>query len=306
MKLLEVSEAEAAALKEQSALISTDSLTRILEVLSDYENRLRDATSKQILVEVALCKAIEARHSVSLDAVLKKLNDLRAGAPSAPAASYAPSPAAAVSAPAPSAPRPTPARAPAPAPVQAIQEAPAAPVAPAATGDSSLDTLWPKLIEAVGRVSQFTRSYLVEAHPVALTKTLFTIGFDPEFADKLALVDNSKNHELIKTKLAELGHHGVQIKFIKAERAVGFAAPVAPAPAAAAPASVAAPAVAPAAATPPRPAPPKAVAAAAPSTRTISRTTRSSRRLWKFSRARSSSPRVIFPSTINSNPPTEL
>jgi hypothetical protein len=44
-----------------------------------------------------------------------------------------------------------------------------------------------------------------------------TIGFDPEFADHLPLVDNSKNHALIQTKLAELGHPHAQVKFIKAE-----------------------------------------------------------------------------------------
>ena len=41
--------------------------------------RLRDAASKKILVEVALLKAIEARNAVSLDAVLKQLNQLRGG-----------------------------------------------------------------------------------------------------------------------------------------------------------------------------------------------------------------------------------
>jgi hypothetical protein len=44
-----------------------------------------------------------------------------------------------------------------------------------------------------------------------------TIGFDPEFADHLQLVDNSKNHTLVQTKLAELGHPHTHVKFIKAE-----------------------------------------------------------------------------------------
>jgi len=61
LSLMEVSEAEAAALKEQSALATTDALTRILEVLADAELRLRDAASKKILLEVTLLRAIEAR-----------------------------------------------------------------------------------------------------------------------------------------------------------------------------------------------------------------------------------------------------
>src|SRR3989449_939961 len=56
LRLLEVSEAEGASLKTDSALISTDSLTRVMEVLTDFESRLREAASKKIFIEVALLK----------------------------------------------------------------------------------------------------------------------------------------------------------------------------------------------------------------------------------------------------------
>ena len=68
------------------------------------------------------------------------------------------------------------------------------------------------LIEAVGRVSPFTRSYLVDAHPVSFEKNVLVIGFDPEFEDHLGLVDNARNHTLLQTKLAELGHANCQIQ----------------------------------------------------------------------------------------------
>ena len=48
-----------------------------MKSLADAELRLRDAASKKILLEVALLKAIEARNAVSLDSVLKQLNQLR-------------------------------------------------------------------------------------------------------------------------------------------------------------------------------------------------------------------------------------
>ena len=78
--MLEASEAEVSALKEQAALASTDAFTRVLEVLADAELRLRDAASKKILLEVTLLRAIEARNALSLDAVLRQLNQLRSGA----------------------------------------------------------------------------------------------------------------------------------------------------------------------------------------------------------------------------------
>jgi DNA polymerase-3 subunit gamma/tau len=104
--------------------------------------------------------------------------------------------------------------------------------------------MWTKLVEAVSRVSPFIRTYLLEACPVSFEKNTLVIGFDPEFADHLGLIDNPRNHTLLQTKLAEVGHPNSQIKFIKAERPVNFAAPaVAAVPVADVPATpVAAPA----------------------------------------------------------------
>src|SRR5439155_13865830 len=90
----------------------------------------------------------------------------------------------------------------------------AAEITPTGNG---LEELWARLVEAVGRASPFTRTYLLEAHPVSFAKNVFTIGFDPEFEDHLGLVDNARNHTLLQTKLLELGHPNAQIKFIKSE-----------------------------------------------------------------------------------------
>jgi hypothetical protein len=57
------------------------------------------------------------------------------------------------------------------------------------------------------------------------------IGFAPEFEDHLSLVDNSRNHTLLQTKLAELGYPNCQIKFVKAEAPNGRFAPTPTAPA---------------------------------------------------------------------------
>jgi DNA polymerase-3 subunit gamma/tau len=192
--------------------------------------RLRDATSKKILLEVAILKAIEARNALNLDTVLKQLNQLRGeggggGAPAASSSVSAASTAATAAAAKP-----------------AIQSATAAPTKPVAeptiaappvkaepamtlsdapTTSADLETLWAALVNAVGRVSPFTRTYLVDAHPVSLVKGVLTIGFDPEFEDHVGLVDNARNHTLLQTKLAELGHPNAMIKFIKAEAPVG-------------------------------------------------------------------------------------
>jgi DNA polymerase-3 subunit gamma/tau len=232
---------------------------------------LRDAASKKILLEVALLKAIEARKAISLDAVLKRLQDLRSekgsDVVSLPAPTAAPV----------SAPKPFQAQASAPTAPAVSSVAPKAAPAPAATvapaavetlsepaaAASNLDELWARLLELVGRASPFTRSYLLEAHPVSFVKNIFTIGFAQEFEEHIGLVDNSKNHALLQTKLSELGHPRAQIKFIKAEPSAEWKAATAvsvpaeePAPAPAASQTKSAPTAPPKAATP-APAPAK-------------------------------------------------
>jgi DNA polymerase-3 subunit gamma/tau len=241
LNMLEVSEAEAAALKDQSKMASAEGFTRIMEVLADAEMKLRDAASKKILVEVALLKSIEARNAMSIDSVLKQLQTLREGAGGEVVS--IPQPA---SAPA-SSPRPKPFRAESteasggasdlpragstasrledtdPAPVQAAsdpQEQPLAATPP--PDDSLLGTMWNNLLEAVGRTSPFTKSYLLEAHPVSFKNNLLVIGFAPPFEDHIGLVDNPRNHTLLQTKLSELGHANSQVKFIKAEATAGY------------------------------------------------------------------------------------
>ena len=235
LTMLEASESEAASLREQTKMADSAAFTRIMEVLTDAEMRLRDAVSKKILLEVALLRAIEARNAVSLDSVLKRLQELRESKGEVT-----------------SIPLPSPAPAATPKPFQAETSASVS-TAPAAANVSSrqsaapveikvsqagaptnvggynaddLETLWARLLEAVGRASPFARSYLLEAHPVSFVKNVFTIGFDPEFADHIALVDNSKNHTLLQTKLSELGHANAQFKFIQAEAPANRPVPV--------------------------------------------------------------------------------
>jgi len=97
------------------------------------------------------------------------------------------------------------------------EAAPLPVAAPLATGEVDLAGLWQNVLEATGRASAFTRSYLVDAHPISLVKNVLTIGFDPEFRDQLELVNNQKTQSLLQTKLQELGHPNVQIRFIVAE-----------------------------------------------------------------------------------------
>ncbi len=75
--LLEVSESEATSLKTQSAGIESDALSRIMEVFADAEGKMREVSSRKILMEVTLLKAIEARNALSIETLLGRLKTLR-------------------------------------------------------------------------------------------------------------------------------------------------------------------------------------------------------------------------------------
>ena len=106
-----------------------------------------------------------------------------------------------------------------PATSHAVPEAPApeVPHESHANATNDLDTLWTRLLEALERASRFTHTYLVQAHPVSLAKNTLTIVFDPEFEDQMGLADNARTHEVLRTKLAELGHPGTAVRFLIAE-----------------------------------------------------------------------------------------
>jgi DNA polymerase-3 subunit gamma/tau len=227
---VDLSESETASLTEQAALADAAAVSRIMETLIDYEWRLRDAPSKRILLEVALLKAIDACNATPIDLVLRQLQSLRDHSNSPASAPSQPPPTAASPVAAPLAEPANPAVPPAPAPP-----------ANQATASPHLDQLWHSLLEAVGRVSPFTRSYFLEAHPVSFSNQLLTIGFDPQFADHLELVDNPKNRALLQTKLKELGHHDAQVKLVKADKPTLAVSPAPQAPPAPIPAPTSAP-----------------------------------------------------------------
>jgi DNA polymerase-3 subunit gamma/tau len=230
--MLQISEAEAIALADQSRLIAIPGVTRILEVLTETEIRLREAASKKTVIEVALLNAMEARNAVSIDTVLKQLQELRDSRGESPArsreADIQPAPTSAFRVPeanlSGSKMHETIVSPVLSEPAASPQES--APIPPAPKAALDLPELWAALLEAVGRASPFTRTYLLEAHAVSLNKNLLTIGFDPEFEDHLSLVDNARNHALLQTKLSELGYPDTQIKFIKAEAPAGKASNV--------------------------------------------------------------------------------
>lgn len=250
-QLLEVSEAELEALAAQAPRLPTEAVCRVMEVLTDAESRLRDAVSKKIALEVALLRAIQVRHAVSLDTVLTRLQALRGESPGTPTTPSETSARAAKTGPQSSAPSPVRRAA---APVPAIEAAPAAqpnpvqpnlaavepklvpaspeplqtvarestptaapPVTTAGSGSAGLADVWATLVQVVARSSPFLKLYLHKAFPVSLERDLLTIGFPRDFETPLTLVDNARNREMLAEALKSAGLKDPQVKFVKTD-----------------------------------------------------------------------------------------
>ena len=196
LSLLEISEAEAAALQAGAKLGNEQALVRVLDVLTDCEGRLRLATSKKILIEVSLLKAAQAMSALGIDEVLGQLQKLRDNEPPSTGQAVptaAPQPVAKPSAPTMPTPKPTPALALA-KPTEALD----------------LQALWAQLAAAASKASPFMQTYFQQAHAVSFSKGVFVIGVTEEH---LTLVDNRRNHEMLSEQIAALGHADVQFRF---------------------------------------------------------------------------------------------
>jgi DNA polymerase-3 subunit gamma/tau len=239
--LLEVSEAELAALVAQASQIETEQLTRVLEVLSYAEGRQRDSASKRIFLEVTLLKAIQAREASSLDAVLKQLRALREGAGPAAAPAIRASAAPAPLTPAPPAPAPAsvvapPTVAPSPSPAPSAAAPSAAPL-PALSGGESAEGIWTNLVAAFAGEPLF-RAQLSSGQPQSLVGRKLAIGF-PE--DDFELLNTSRTTALLAAKLSELGVGDVVVKLVPLKSAAPALELSRPAAAAPRPAPVAKP-----------------------------------------------------------------
>ncbi|MBC8325370.1 MAG: DNA polymerase III subunit gamma/tau [Verrucomicrobia subdivision 3 bacterium] len=223
--LLEISEAEQSALAAQAKLADATAASRILEVFAECEFQLRSATSRKILVEVSIMKAIDAASAMSLNDVLDHLQQLRAEggtalAPVPSAKSPAPKQAAKPKLEKPAvakqeaAPMPT---------AEATVEAPAIESAPVPTGSSAL---WAELLGCLG---PFVKGNFAEAHLDSVESGVLSIGFPPGQENAMELANNPKTLKALKAKMAELGQDVREVRLVAASTPADWVAPV-PAP----------------------------------------------------------------------------
>ena len=221
--ILEISEAEQTALAEQAQLADRSAVSRVLEVLTDCEIQLRNASSKKILVEVSLMKAMDAARAMSLNDVLDRLQELRdAGGGEAleaarPVLTAAPvkkpkaEPIQQAAATPIAKPISDPKPEPEPEPAPQVKEEPAPQSAP----EADLPTLWAAMLESLG---VFSRAYFQEAFLKSMEGDGVTIGFPQAFAPQMELANTKETNQSLLAVLDKAGHSLRTVSYVIADR----------------------------------------------------------------------------------------
>jgi DNA polymerase III subunit gamma/tau len=205
---VELPETELDLLKAQAQRIDSDAVLRVIDALVATEGKLRYALSKRILFEIAVVKAIKAREAVSLNALLKKLNELKGQLGGCGSDTATARIATGITTNQGNRGKAESAR---------HAEQNAAPTISAAPTTASIEDAWTYAVEHLGKVTPLAKTYLVGARPLRMQGDAVVIGFDPEFAERREFVDNARNRELLQSKLSEKLRMNVSLKFEIAE-----------------------------------------------------------------------------------------
>ncbi len=214
---LDLTPVQVAVLKAQAALTHVDRLLRITDILMETMDRLPYALSKKTLLETALIRCSRAAVVVSLDEILRRIEELKhslddeRAAPRDPAAEIRP---AAIAAPAITASTITVASAPAKFVAKSKGEGP--------IGDelAHLIKMWPELVEKIGKAVALAKGCLLDARPVAVAGDRVTIGFDPEFAARMEQAGLPRTRAALQKTLDDVLRRPITVDFkLLAERA---------------------------------------------------------------------------------------
>ena len=211
--ILQISEAEKTALEEQASLTDHGAVSRVLEVLTECELQLRGASSKKILVEVSLMKAIDASRSMSLNDVLDKLQEIHnegGGIASEEAVSMSRKSSGKQKTSEVKLDR---------AADKFLEEGESSETKSEPPVASDLKLLWPDIMDSLG---VFSRAYFQEAYLQSIEGGVAKIGFPEGFAPQMELADTKETNKVLITALGKRGQSVRAVNYVIADRPAGW------------------------------------------------------------------------------------
>jgi len=216
-------------LSEMARGTDGERVLRIVTMLMEGEDKMRYSLSRRTLFEMLMVRCARAATVVSLDEIVRQVQEMRAGNPL---------------------PEPPP-RAQASAPATAVEKgrgqdhaAPRAEPAakesaagPAAGGDElgRLTGDWRGVVERAARISLQVRAGLTDARPVAIEGDLVRVAVDSEFAAEMKVLEQPRNRKAVEHAMGSVLGRAVQIELVSGDLAATARKPAEKAPSTAVP-----------------------------------------------------------------------
>jgi len=215
---LDLTEGQVETLKEQAGSTNMDRILRVTSILTETDDRMKFALSRRTLMETALIRCARAATVVSLEQILRKVNELLVeggGGASAPAQGR-------TGAAAPTAYEVTRSE-------PAVREATAAP--PALTDEelsAQLAAKWPRICERTGKMAVMVRASLPDARPVSVSGGEVTIALDPEFESEMDNLKAARNRRALEKVIGDELKPGLRVAFVLAAPDAAGGVPASP------------------------------------------------------------------------------
>ena len=212
---LDLTPAQVVTLKAQSASTSMDRILRVTSILTETDDRMKFALSRRTLLETALIRCARAATTVTLEQILRKINDLLveggSGGSTPPQQRTVAKPPASYEVTRP--------------PAATARETPQA---AALTDEQQLAMLvskWHDICERTGKIAVMVRSSLPDARPVSAEGGNVTVALDPEFEVEMGSLKAARNRRALEKVMGEVLKQNVRVAFVLAEPEAGAVAP---------------------------------------------------------------------------------
>ena len=201
---MDLTKTQAASIEDRARRAPSGRMLRVVDILTETENRMRYALSRRTLLETALIRCARAATVVTLDELLRQVQDLRealvAGGAATPVLQGGRVGEHAATLPAQNEPQP--------AADRQVQNAPAP-----ASELERLEQGWSEFVDRAGHYATLVKHYLVDARPADVHADIVTIGFDPEFSDNAVKIDTVRNRRAIQKILGQMLGREVGVAF---------------------------------------------------------------------------------------------
>lgn len=208
-ELLDTSESHIEVLREQAERTDSDHLLRMIQILTDADERMRYALSRRTLLEVAVIQCARVAQVVPIGAVLKALGNLQNSC--SVVARTAPPPAVTGEASATYHVEGT-------SPAKKSDGGFASPPPPKLDFEAELALLngdWTEIRARAKRLSMRAGTCLNDAVVVAVEESSVTIGFDPQFSSERTEMETIRNRKAIGQALKDKLKRAVDVHFIR-------------------------------------------------------------------------------------------